>query len=303
MNDDQQAHDQQGKDQRGKRIVVTGASAGLGLASAEQLAARGAQVVLAVRNFERGQAAVDRIRSVVPDADLEIADLDLANQSSVRAFIDDQRQRTPLDVLINNAGISMVQQRTLTDDGFELQHATNVLGHFTLTAGLLPMLERSNGRVVWLSSVMAWVPRRVDPSFGLRGRYNPTWIYSQTKLSCGVLGIELDRRLRADGSSVASVLAHPGWSNTGLFADQRGFIPETLHRLGAPFGSAAQDGARSQVYAATSPDLRGGEYIGPRWVGRGEPWQVHPRRLVTDPLSGSILWPAAERATGASLPL
>ncbi|SDS89804.1 SDR family NAD(P)-dependent oxidoreductase [Microlunatus soli] len=292
--------DQQVRDQQGKRILITGASSGLGLASAEQLAARGAQVVLAVRNRERGQAAAARIRAAVPDAELEIADLDLSLQSSVRAFVDDQRGRDRLDVLINNAGISMVRERTLTDDGFELQHATNVLGHFSLVAGLLPALERSNGRVVWLSSVMAWVPRRVDPSFGLRGPYNPTLAYSQTKLSCGVLGLELDRRLRAAGSSVASVLAHPGWSNTGLFAGQRGAIPKALHRLGAPLGSTAQDGARSQVFAATAA-LQGGEYIGPRWVGRGEPWQVRPRRLASDPTSGDILWPAAERATGTTL--
>lgn len=295
--------DQQGQDQQGRRIVITGASSGLGLASAEQLASRGAQVVLAVRSRERGQAAVDQIRQQVPDADLQLADLDLSDLGSVRAFVDDQREHGALDVLINNAGISMVPQRRLTDDGLELQHASNVLGHFVLVAGLLPTLQHRRGRVVWLSSVMAWAPRRVDPSFGLRGLYNPTWAYSQTKLSCGVLGLELDRRLRAAGSPVASVLAHPGWSNTGLFASHRGFVTETLHRLGAPLGSAAADGAQSQVYAATAPDMRGGEYIGPRWGGRGEPWQVRPRRLMSDPTSGSILWPAAERATRTTVQL
>lgn len=291
--------DRQHRDQRGRRVVITGASSGLGLASARQLAARGATVVLAVRNPDRGRAAADTIRTEVPDAELEIADLDVSSLASVRAFVAGQRDRA-VDVLINNAGISMVPNRRLTADGFEMQHATNVLGHFALVAGLLPALEQSAGRVVWLSSVMAWVPRRVDPSFGLRGRYNPTWVYAQTKLACGALGLELDRRLKAAGSAVGSVLAHPGWSNTALFAAQQGFVPETLHRLGSPLASDVEDGAASQVYAATAPELSGGEYIGPRWVGRGVPWRIRPRRLMAAPASGRTLWAAAVQATGST---
>jgi NAD(P)-dependent dehydrogenase (short-subunit alcohol dehydrogenase family) len=279
--------------------VITGASSGLGLASARQLAARGAQVVLAVRNRDRGNAAAEQIRADVPDADLEIADLDVADLGSVRAFAETQRDRD-LDVLINNAGISMVPSRRLSADGFELQHATNVLGHFALVGELLPTLEGRSGRVVWLSSVMALVPRHVDPGFGIRGHYNPSWVYAQTKLACGVLGLELDRRLKASNRSVISVLAHPGWSNTGLFAREQGFIPRTLHRFGAPLGSDAEDGAASQVYAATA-GLDGGEYIGPRWVGRGRPWKIRPRRLMSSPESGRELWTAAEQATGTTL--
>ncbi|HEY9289837.1 MAG TPA: protochlorophyllide oxidoreductase, partial [Microlunatus sp.] len=189
-----------------------------------------------------------------------------------------------------------------TADGFELQHATNVLGHFSLVALMMPALRQGAGRVVWLSSVMACVPRKIDTSFGMKGRYNPSLVYSQTKLACGVIGLELHRRLQAAGSSVRSMVAHPGWSNTGLFAQHDGKIPNLLHRLGAPFGSQAEDGAGSQVYAATSPGLTGGEYIGPRWVGRGQPWQIRPRRLMSDPESGRRLWTAAEKATGVSFP-
>ncbi|QDP98363.1 SDR family NAD(P)-dependent oxidoreductase [Microlunatus elymi] len=290
-------------DLAGRRILITGASGGLGLASAEQLAARGAQIVLAVRNRERGKAAEQRIRMTVQHAALEIADLDLADQSSVDAFAQDQLRRGPLDALINNAGTSMVPRRTLTSDGFELQHATNLLGHFRLTALMMPALEQRAGRVVWLSSVVAWAPRRIDPSLGLAGHYNPSLVYAQSKLACGAIGLELDRRLRAAESAVSSVIAHPGWSNTGLFAQHPGFIPRLLHRTGAPLGSTAADGARSQVHAAVSPEVNGGDYIGPRWVGRGTPWKVRPRRLMSDPQSGLRLWTAAERVTGVSFPI
>jgi NAD(P)-dependent dehydrogenase (short-subunit alcohol dehydrogenase family) len=256
-------------------------------------------VVLAVRNRERGQSAVDKIRDRAPDAALEIADLDLSRMSSVAAFAEDQLGRGPVHILINNAGISLVPRRTLTDEGFELQTATNFLGHFVLTARLLPsLLAGADARIVSLSSITALAPRTIDPSLGERGRYNPPMVYAQSKLACAIFGIELDRRLKSAGRRAISVLAHPGWADTSLFAAHQDPLNRMLTHTGGVLASSADDGAACQVHAATAAELTGGEYIGPRWVARGEPWVIRPRRLMTDRATGRQLWQAAVDRTG-----
>lgn len=291
-------------DQQGRRMIITGASAGLGLAAATGLAARGADVVLAVRNPERGRAALERIRSRVPDARLEVGDLDLADLASVRRFADDQLSRGPVQVLINNAGISMVPKRTLTVDGFELQAATNVLGHFVLTALLLPaLLEAGDSRVVSVSSIMARGVPKVDLEFNERGWYQPAMAYGQTKLACGIFALELDRRLKAAKQPTMSVLTHPGWAATDLFASQADPINRAINFATGALATPADEGAACAIHAATAPELTGGEYIGPRWVSRGEPWIIRPRRLMADPQTGRRWWQAAERRTGVSFDL
>ena len=291
-------------DQQGKRVIITGAGGGLGLAAAKALAARGATVVLAVRNRERGGMAIDRIRADVTDAQLELGELDLAEPASVRRFADDQLSRGPLHVLINNAGISNVAKRTITADGFELQAATNVLGHFALTGLLLPgLLAGGDSRIVSVSSLVARTVPRVDFDFNERGRYLAALAYAQTKLACGIFAFELDRLLKAANRQTMSVLTHPGWAATDLFARQTDPLNRVINYFTAALASSAADGAACEVYAATAPELTGGEYIGPRWVSRGEPWIIQSRRLMADPEVGERWWQAAQRRTGVSFEL
>jgi NAD(P)-dependent dehydrogenase (short-subunit alcohol dehydrogenase family) len=285
-------------------MIITGASAGIGLGAATALAGRGAEVVLAVRNPERGRAAVERIRATVPQARLELADLDLAELASVRRFADVQLSRGPVHVLINNAGISMVPNRTITADGFELQAATNVLGHFVLTALLMPALQAAgDARVVSVSSLAARALPSVDYHFNERGWYQPGIAYAQSKLACGIFALELDRRLQAAGHRVISLLTHPGWAATELFAHQSDPINRAINFFTGALATPAEQGADCEVYAATAPELTGGEYIGPRWVSRGEPWIIRPRALMADPQVGRRWWQAAEQRTGVRFDL
>lgn len=292
------------RDLTGRRMIVTGASSGLGLASAAALAGRGATVVLAVRNRERGRAAQRKITERLPDGRLEVADLDLSSMSSVAAFAEDQLDRGPVHGLINNAGISMVPRRTLTEDGFELVWATNYIGHFALTARLMPaLLAAGDSRVVSISSITAHAPRTVDLSLGERGLYNGPMTYAQSKLGCAIFAMELDRRLKAARRQPISVLAHPGWADTELFEDQQNPVNRMIIHWGGVLATSAEEGAACQVYAATAPELTGGEYIGPRWVARGEPWVIRPRRLVTDVDAGRELWQATVDRIGIDLEL
>jgi NAD(P)-dependent dehydrogenase (short-subunit alcohol dehydrogenase family) len=287
------------QDLTGRRMIITGASAGIGLAAAAGLADRGAEVVLAVRNPDRGRAARDRILTGTPKATVEVGDLDLADLASVRAFADDQIRRGPVQVLINNAGISMVPRRTRTADGFELQAATNFLGHFVLSALLMPALARAgDSRVVSVSSAIARPLRSVDYAFNERGWYQPAVAYAQSKLACGIFALELDRRLKTARRPTISVLTHPGWVATELFAGQRDPLNRALNFFTDAMATPADQGAGCEIHAATAPELTGGEYIGPRWVSRGEPWIIRPTNLMSDPEAGRKLWQAAEDRTG-----
>lgn len=291
-------------DQQGRRMIITGASGGLGLATATALAARGALIVLAVRNPDRGRAAMDRIRTDVPDAQLELAELDLAELASVRRFADDQLVRGPVHVLINNAGISNVPKRTITVDGLELQAATNVLGHFVLTARLMPaLLAGGDSRIVSVSSQAARAVARVDYQFNERGVYQAGLAYAQSKLACGIFALELDRRLKAANRQTMSVLTHPGWAATDLFARHTDPVNRVINYFTGALATPAAEGAGCAIYAATAPELTGGEYIGPRWVSRGEPWIILPRKLMADPEVGRRWWQAAERRTGVTFDL
>lgn len=288
-----------GGDQTGRRILITGANTGLGLASATALAARGAQVVMAVRDLERGRAAAAAVQEQVPGARPELARLDLASLSSVHEFAAEQADRGDVDVLINNAGVSMTPERTLTENGFELQMGTNFVGHFVLTALLLPSLQRTgNGRVVSLSSMAAWLPRAIDGDLGEDGPYRREIAYSKSKLACGIFGIELDRRLKEAGTAVTSVVAHPGWVRTELFGRSADRLTGMIHWFTGRLAAPVTAGARSQVYAATAPELTGGEFIGPRAVSHGQPGVLRPPRLMTDAQVAAELWRITEERTG-----
>lgn len=284
------------QDQQGRRIVITGANSGLGLATTKRLAARGATVVMAVRNRDRGERAAVAIRAEVADAKLEISLLDLADQESIRRFADDQSSRGPVHALINNAGVAMTSGRQHTRDGYELQMGTNFLGHFVLAARMHDVLRTAEQpRLVSLSSVAAWFAGRLDPRLCEHGRYLTSRAYAQSKLAVAIFGFELDRRLKAAGSPIASVVAHPGWSGTALF-DHLSQNP--LHRAADRLASPPQEGARPVLHAATSPDLVGGEFIGPWWVGRGRPRRVRRSPQMANQTLGRLLWQAAEARTG-----
>ncbi|MFI6515400.1 oxidoreductase [Spirillospora sp. NPDC050679] len=288
-------------DQTGRTAVVTGAGSGLGLATTRALARKGAHVVLAVRDEAKGRRAAAEITAERPDARLEVRRLDLADLDSVRAFADRLRgDLASLDVLVNNAGV-MAPPRTLNAQGQELQFATNHLGHFALTNRLLDLLAAGNDpRVVTVTSANHRQGRIFfDDLTGERG-YAPMKFYNQSKLANAVFGWELHRRLRAEGSPVRSVLAHPGYTSTGLQTGAPvGMVKLLYGRILAPLAQSPDQGALPQLYAATAPDAASGHFIGPSGMAelRGAPKRVQLAPRATDPETGRRLWELSERLT------
>jgi NAD(P)-dependent dehydrogenase (short-subunit alcohol dehydrogenase family) len=285
--------------------VVTGANSGIGLEVARGLASRGAHVVLAVRHIDRGQAAASAILASSPAARLEVMELDLADLASVHRFADALRSRLDgLDLLINNAGVaSTLLQRTA--DGFELVFGTNHLGHFALTGLLLPaILASPSGRVVTVTS-LAHTRGRIDFDNldGSKG-YSPSATYSQSKLANVLFAYDLQRRFSAAGASQLSVACHPGWAATNMTVgsteqDQR---PQErlLRALARRLAPSAAQGARPIVFAATSPNVRGGDFIGPGgpfsvW---GRPGRVRSSDLTCNQDLARHLWEISESLTG-----
>jgi NAD(P)-dependent dehydrogenase (short-subunit alcohol dehydrogenase family) len=288
-------------DQYGRRAVVTGANTGLGYQTCLALAGAGAEVIMAVRDLDRGQDAAQRIRERIEAAKLRVLHLDLADLAAVRNFAAEQAATGPLDLLVNNAGLMLVPRRELTRDGFESQMGVNHFGHFALTAGLLPALVAAEaGRVVSVTSIAARRSRSLDHGLGLHGKYTPMGAYSQSKLAVALFAEELDRRLRAAGSPVRSVLAHPGWSATAVHqpGDNPGVSVRIGRRATAIMGSSPRAGARSQVYAATAPDVSGGQFVGPRLIVRGAPHTMPLTAAMTDPVAAGWLWGESVRLTG-----
>ncbi|WP_171162088.1 oxidoreductase [Streptomyces sp. I05A-00742] len=290
-------------DQTGRVCVVTGANSGLGLATTRALARRGGRVILAVRDEEKGRRAAAGITAEQPGADLEVRRLDLADPDSVLAFADGMRtDHRHLDVLVNNAGV-MALPRSLTAQGHELQFACNHLGHFALTGLLLDLLAAGRDpRVVTVSSVNH---RKAGLDFDdLTGerRYSPMGAYNQSKFANAVFGHELHRRLTEAGSPVRSLLAHPGYTATGLqMKSPIGLWRLLLGRIGNPLlAQPAEHGALPQLYAATQPGLESGLFIGPSGTAelRGAPTEVQLAPAAADPTTGRRLWELSERATG-----
>ncbi|OLE36340.1 MAG: short-chain dehydrogenase [Actinobacteria bacterium 13_1_20CM_3_68_9] len=287
-------------DQAGRTAVVTGANSGLGLVTARELARGGASVVLACRNVQKGDAAAAKIRAAVPGAQLQVSELDLSSLASVRQFA-----RTlevgEVAVLINNAGIMMPPQQQ-TADGFELQFGTNHLGHFALTGLLLERLGRAEApRVVTVSSLEHKSGHVHFDDLQLIHGYTPRKAYRQSKLANAVFGLELDRRLRAAGSPVVSVLAHPGYSDTNLQSTGPTGIMKAFLAVGnRVFAQNAEQGALPTLYAATGPDVQGGDYYGPDGFQelRGRPTKVKVIAEGRDPAVGRRLWEVSEELTG-----
>jgi NAD(P)-dependent dehydrogenase (short-subunit alcohol dehydrogenase family) len=297
-------------DQHGRTAVVTGANGGLGLETARQLAAKGAHVVMAVRNQEKAAAAVEEIRATAPDASLELVALDLSSQASVRAAAGQIIAAHPsIDLLVNNAGV-MATPEAKTVDGFELQLGVDHLGHWSFTALLLPALLRARGaRIVTVTSSAHHMGRSIDPANPhLAGRYRPWRAYGQAKLANFHFGLGLQRELERAGASAASLIAHPGLSNTDLQAvsvqasgggaSQRFFL-----FLGRRTGMSPADGALSQLRAATDPAAKGGEFYGPLWVNSGPPVRKPVLRRLGLDKAIDTLWEVSERETGVPIDL
>ncbi len=293
-------------DLAGRRMMVTGANTGLGFQTALAFARSGAEVVLAVRNAAKGADAAGRIVADTPRASVRVASLDLSDLASVRACGLAEAAAGPLDVLVNNAGVMLVPERAFTTDGFELHMGTNHLGHVLLTSLLLPALAAApGGRVVSLSSLAHRAAPRLDANLGVSGRYSPMGAYGQSKLATLMFGLELDRRLRAAGSRVASVVAHPGWSATELLDrdDHPGPGVWLSRKATAVLGSSAAAGAQSQIKAAVDPGVVGGSFVGPAFAAWGRPHLASASAAATDPIAAGWLWETSGALTEAEFDL
>ena len=266
-------------DQRGRLALVTGANSGLGLETARVLAARGATVILGCRSRERAdRARQELLAATAAGGAIDLLDLDLADLASVRraaAAVADRYGR--LDLLINNAGV-MGLPRSLTRDGFERQFGINHLAHFALTTALLPLLQgRPDARVVMVTSGAQFFGRLDFDDLQGERRYDRWKAYAQSKLANVMFAFELQRRLRAEGSTVRSLAAHPGIARTNLqqasVAASGSWVEPLAYRLMAPLFQGAAMGALPQLYAATAPEAVPGGHYGPnQWGGmRGWP--------------------------------
>jgi NAD(P)-dependent dehydrogenase (short-subunit alcohol dehydrogenase family) len=293
-------------DQGGRTAVVTGATSGLGLATAVGLARRGAHVVLTARDAGRGEAALGRLRSAVPAASAEVGELDLARLGSVLAFAErtaDRHQR--LDLLVNNAGV-MATPLGRTADGFELQIGTNHLGHFALTARLLPLLLAVPGsRVVTVSSSGHRAGRIALDDLNWERRPYRRWpAYFQSKLANLLFAFELSRRLQRAGAGTESFAAHPGLSRSELSRSYPGLVGRVqslFMRATTPLmAQSSENGARPQLRAATDPGLPGGSYLGPDGRGevRGAPVLVGSSARSRDEQTAAALWTRSAELTG-----
>ncbi|MEY9874771.1 NAD(P)-dependent dehydrogenase (short-subunit alcohol dehydrogenase family) [Streptacidiphilus sp. MAP12-33] len=295
-------------DQHGRTALVTGANGGLGLVTARDLAAKGAHVVMAVRNQEKAAAAVEEIRAAVPDASLELVALDLSSQASVKEAAGRVlAAHDRLDLLVNNAGVMAISEAR-TVDGFEMQFGVDHLGHWTLTALLLPALLRTPGsRVVTVTSTAHHMGRAVDVADPhLTGRYGPWRAYGQAKLANFHFGLGLQRELERAGARTASLIAHPGLSNTDLQAvsvqgSGGGASQRFFHAMAQRTGMSPDDGALPQLRAATDPAARGGEFYGPLFVNNGAPVRKPVLRRLGMDRAVARLWEVSERETGVAI--
>jgi NAD(P)-dependent dehydrogenase (short-subunit alcohol dehydrogenase family) len=302
-------------DLTGRRYLITGANKGIGYFSAEQLVGAGAHVILTGRNPNRLSAAHAAIERRVLDVSaggsgagsVETLLLDTSNLGSVRAAAASARARGPLDGVVLNAGMVHPPKHRETVDGHELVFATNVLGHFALAGELLQNLAVVGGRLVWLGSIASslgdYEPR--DPD--LREGYSAWRAYAQSKVATTALGLEADRRLRAQGVPVASVIAHPGYSTSGRTTGIHGVNePSRFARfadnLQTPITHSKEHGAWSIVRAVADPSVHGGELWGPRYLMHGSPRRATPARVARDPEVGARLWAFCEIAARVRWP-
>jgi NAD(P)-dependent dehydrogenase (short-subunit alcohol dehydrogenase family) len=292
-------------DQHGKIAVVTGANSGLGFATSQALAAKGALVVMACRNLEKGRAAANAIRQGNPDANLDVMALDLADLAAVGTFVNTLRDKyKQLDLLINNAGVMAIPYHE-TADGFEMQFGTNHLGHFALAGLLLQMLlAAGSSRVVTVSSAAHMLGKLDFNDFNGHNGYHKWRAYNRSKLANLLFAYELQRRLVNAGYQTISVAAHPGYASTNLqFAGpemEKNQLAVGLMKIGnLLLSQSAEMGALPSLYAATAKDIRGGDYIGPGGLlgTRGYPVKTHSSAASHDQNAAERLWSISEQLT------
>jgi NAD(P)-dependent dehydrogenase (short-subunit alcohol dehydrogenase family) len=293
-------------DLRGRTAIVTGANSGIGWPTAAELAKHGARVVLACRDAGRAAEAVARIRRAVPSADVDAAELDLADLASVRAFA--ASWSGPLQLLVNNAGVMATPTFRTTRDGFELQFGTNHLGHYVLTGLLLDaLLAAGDARVVTVSSIRhrSGTSAVLDANVG--AGYSTWDAYANSKLANLLFARELSRQAQERGLPLTSVAAHPGFAATGLVRSPDGMGARRLARAASPalmrmVAQSATAGARATLYAAT--EAAPGSYTGPRFFGetRGPIGPARPSSAASDEQLGRQLWAVSEELTGLRYP-
>ena len=300
-------------DLTGKLVVVTGASDGIGFGLAERLAAAGADVVMPVRNPTKGAAAVGRIKAGHPKAIVSLRELDLASLASVAAVGDTlKKEGRPVDILINDAAVMAPPTRHETEDGFELQFGTNYLGHFALVAHLMPLLRAGRARVTTVSSIAARSGRYNWEDLQYEAKYAPMTAYNQSKLATLQFALELNRRSIEGGWGITSNVAHPGLTSTNLQASGPNMgrakpspmdrVFQGLSRHGLMVQTVAT-GLLPTLFAATSPDARGGAFYGPDGFlhTTGGPTEQAPYRSARDQADADRLWDVSERLAGVHL--
>jgi NAD(P)-dependent dehydrogenase (short-subunit alcohol dehydrogenase family) len=292
-------------DQTGRVAVITGANTGLGYETALALAGHGAQVVLAVRNLDKGKDAAARIAAAAPHADVALQELDLTSLESIHAAAGQLRAaHDRIDLLINNAGVMWTPKGT-TKDGFELQFGTNHLGHFALTGLLLDrILPVAGSRVVTVSSIGHRILANIHfDDLQWERRYNRVAAYGQAKLANLLFTYELQRRLAPHGTTIAAA-AHPGGSQTELSRNLPPLLRRVFTRVEPLVAQDAATGALPQLRAATDPGVLGGQYYGPDGIGET---QGHPKVVASSAKSHDVdvqrrLWAVSEELTGVVYP-
>lgn len=296
----------------GKRVLITGANSGIGYHAALKLARKGAHVMLACRDRQRGEDALARLGEDSPSAHTELVIFDLASLGSVRDFAEQElAKHRPIHILINNAGVMAPPKRLQTADGFELQFGTNVLGHFALTGLLMPALELAaesgeRPRVVTIASIAHKRGRLDFDDLQSTKSYGPMRAYQQSKLADLMFAFELDRRLRARSSRVMSVAAHPGVADTNLFrvGDHSSLEKTARTLLGHVIGivlNTDAEGALPTLYAATASTAEDGGYYGPQGFQEMRGEHVGPAKTAPqarDTAAAARLWKICEELTG-----
>jgi NAD(P)-dependent dehydrogenase (short-subunit alcohol dehydrogenase family) len=300
------------RDLTGKLAVVTGASDGIGRVIATSLARAGAEVIMPVRSATKGEAAAESIRTAVAGARVSIRPLDLSSLDSVAALVNQlNTEGRAIDILINNAGVMTPPERQVTTDGFELQFATNHLGHFALTMGLLPLLRAGRARITHQTSIAARTGSINWTDLNWEAGYDGMKAYSQSKIAVALFARELDARSRAEGWGISSNFAHPGVSPTNLLAAQPGMgrsretggrrLIKVMSRLGIT-GTVA-GAALPALMAATDPAAAGDQFYGPKRTTTGPPTLQELWSTMADTNDARRLWEESEQLIGARFAL